>query len=78
MNPKGEIIGNMWFGGHKGISSGIPEVTKNLTLGLGCCILLLGDQISVAALGFTLDTQVGVSNPTRNLTNPPEPKPKTA
>ena len=22
MNPKGEKIGNMWFGGHKGISSG--------------------------------------------------------
>ena len=22
MNPKGEKIGNMWFGGYKGISSG--------------------------------------------------------
>ena len=22
MNPKGEKIGNMWFGGHTGISSG--------------------------------------------------------
>ena len=24
MNPKREIIGNMWFGGHKEISSGTP------------------------------------------------------
>ena len=24
MNPKGEKIGNMWFGGHKGTSSETP------------------------------------------------------
>ena len=56
MNPKGEKLGTC---GLEGIKESLTEplkVTKNLTPGLGCWILLLGDQISVAALGFVLGT----------------------
>ena len=56
MNPKGEKLGTCGLEGIKGSPAERPEVTKNLTLGLGCWILLLGDQISVAALEFVLDT----------------------
>ena len=56
MNPKGEKLGTC---GLEGINESLAEplkVTKNLTLGLRCWILLLGDQISITALGFVLDT----------------------
>ena len=56
MNPKGEKLGTYGLESIKGSPAKPPEVTKNLTLGLGCWILLLGDQISVAVLEFVLDT----------------------
>ena len=56
MNLKGGKLGTCGLEGIKGSLVEPPEVTKNLTLGLGCYILLLGDQISVTALEFVLDT----------------------
>ena len=59
MNPKGEKIGNMWFGGHKGISSGTPySGLKTWHLAWSVESHFLGDQISVAALGFVPDTHL--------------------
>ena len=49
-------MGTCGLEGVKGSPAEPPEMTKNLTLGLGCWILLLGDQISGAALEFVLDT----------------------
>ena len=36
MNPKGEKLGTCGLEGIKGSPAERPEVTKNLTLGLGC------------------------------------------
>ena len=36
MNPKGEKLGTCGLEGIKGSLAERPEVTKNLTLGLGC------------------------------------------
>ena len=50
-------IGNMWFGGHKRISSETPKVILEFNTWLGVLNLTSwGTKSQFAALGFVLDT----------------------